>query len=67
MVKRFRFALVCPECGKDSECVSDKRVPSPRVNCGSCLMARVEVVEMKVVNVLEEEARTLFAEEQRKR
>lgn len=48
---KFKFTLVCPACGKISEHVGDKRVPSPAVNCGDCLMDRVEVVEFKVVKV----------------
>ena len=52
---RYRFHLVCPGCGRDGETVADHRMP-PRVNCGDCLMERVEVVELKVVSVEEEEA-----------
>jgi hypothetical protein len=48
----YRFWLVCPRCGKESETVSDDRhTPPPVVNCGDCLMDDVEVVEMKVVQV----------------
>src|SRR5262245_17924145 len=47
----YRFHLVCPKCGKVSETIQDKHVPQPHVNCGNCLMGRVEVVEMKVVAV----------------
>jgi hypothetical protein len=52
-MSKFHFILVCPNCSKVSEHVSDKRVPSPKVNCGECLMDRVEVVEFKVVKVEE--------------
>jgi len=52
---RFRFDLVCPSCGKQSETVSDQRMPSPHVNCGDCLMEACDVVEMKVVRVKQEE------------
>ena len=53
---RYRFHLVCPGCGRDGETVAEHRIPPPRVNCGDCLMERVEVVELKVVSVEEEEA-----------
>ncbi len=49
----YRFDLVCPGCGKQSETTADHRIPQPRVNCGDCLMDRVEVVEFKVVKVTE--------------
>jgi hypothetical protein len=49
----YRFHLVCPICNKESETTSDKLVPTPHVNCGDCLMERIEVVEMKVVAVRE--------------
>lgn len=47
----YRFNLVCPACGQTSETVADRRVPPPRVNCGECLMERVDIVEYKVVRV----------------
>lgn len=50
---RYRFHVICPGCGKDSEIVSSERA-NPRVSCGDCLMDKVEVVEMKVVSVVEE-------------
>ena len=47
---KWRFDLVCPVCGKLSETMQENYVPSPDVNCGDCLMDRVAVVKMKVVN-----------------
>ena len=46
---RYHFDLICPRCHKLSEMVADRLIPSPRVNCGDCLMDHVEVVEMKVL------------------
>ena len=45
---RYRLHLCCPKCDKLSEVVVDKLIPKPRVNCGDCLMDRVEVVEMTI-------------------
>lgn len=53
---KYRFHLVCPRCNKTSETVSDKRVPSPKVNCGDCLFDDTEIVEFKVVKVAEEKS-----------
>lgn len=50
----YRFFVLCPKCNKLSETVQAHRVPDPRVKCGDCLMEHVEVVEMKVVKVVEE-------------
>jgi uncharacterized Zn finger protein len=50
---KYRFHLICPECGKDSETIAAYRIPQPRVNCGDCLMGRVEIVELKIVKVEE--------------
>jgi hypothetical protein len=50
---KYKFDLICPRCMKTSEHVSDKRMPSPAVNCGDCLMSDVEIVEFKVVKVTE--------------
>jgi hypothetical protein len=44
---KYWFALRCPVCGKDSETVGGA-VP-PIVNCGDCLMERVEIVAMEVI------------------
>lgn len=49
----FVFTVVCPDCNKDSQVSADKKVPEPKVNCGDCLMDRVEIVQMKVVKVEE--------------
>jgi ribosomal protein S27AE len=48
----YKFDLVCPRCGRESEINAEHRVPPPRVNCGDCLMDDVEIVEFKVVNVM---------------
>jgi hypothetical protein len=40
-----RFHLVCPSCGKTIEHTADA---PPRINCGDCLMDRIEVVEFVV-------------------
>jgi hypothetical protein len=50
----YRFDLVCPRCGKDSDYVSDNKL-YPVVNCGDCLMDAVEIVEMKTVKVTVED------------
>lgn len=50
---RYHFDLVCPRCDKASTTVAAKRIPPPHVNCGDCLMDRVEIIEMKVVRVFE--------------
>jgi hypothetical protein len=50
-MNRYRFILICPKCNKESETVADKSVPPPRVNCGDCLMDRVDIVELKVLSV----------------
>jgi hypothetical protein len=42
--------MVCPGCGKQTEHIADE---PPRINCGDCLMDRIEVVEFKVVTVRE--------------
>ena len=49
--RSYHFDLVCPKCGKESDTVSDHRVPPPRVNCGDCLVNDLDVVEMKVTKV----------------
>lgn len=51
----YRFFLVCPKCNKQSEAVAEIRIPSPDLNCGDCLMDRVEVVRMKVIKMVEQE------------
>jgi hypothetical protein len=48
MSTQYRFELVCPACNRQAEMIGDKRVPPPVLNCGNCLMERVEVVEMRV-------------------
>jgi ribosomal protein S27AE len=55
MERRYRFDLVCPQCGKESEMVAGLEEPAPRVNCGDCLMERVEMVELRIVRVTVEE------------
>jgi hypothetical protein len=47
----YRFDLVCPECGKVSETVSENRVPPPEVHCGDFLMDRAKVTELKVIGI----------------
>lgn len=47
---RYHFGLACPRCGKESETVQDNLMP-PHVNCGDCLMERVEIVEMTVTTI----------------
>lgn len=49
----WKFFLVCPECGKDSETISDGPA-RPVVNCGDCLMERLTIVEFDVVRSYEE-------------
>ncbi len=46
---RYRFSLVCPDCKKQSETITDKLLP--RIKCGDCLMDRLRVVEFNVVAV----------------
>lgn len=43
---KYHFIAECPKCGKRSPVVSDQ--PTPKVNCGDCLMSDVDVVEMKL-------------------
>ena len=45
--KVYRIHLWCPKCKKESETVG-MMIPAPKVNCGDCLVERVEVVEMRV-------------------
>lgn len=47
----YRFHLVCPQCGKQSETTAERKIPPPRLSCGDCLIERVEVVEFKIVRV----------------
>jgi hypothetical protein len=59
MKPRYRFSLVCPQCKRTSETTcewsdlhaNERGEPVPSVNCGDCLMERVEVVGMKVTRV----------------
>lgn len=44
----YRIYLICPKCQKESETVGFM-VPPPNVNCGDCLIERVEVVKMKII------------------
>jgi hypothetical protein len=49
---RYRIALNCPSCGKTSEMVKDWGDGTPpAVNCGDCLMNKVEIVEMTVTGI----------------
>lgn len=48
---KYRFHLVCPLCGKESDTWGELYSPAPHVNCGDCLFDRTEVAEMKVVSV----------------
>ena len=45
--KVYRLHLFCPKCNKESEHIGMVD-PAPKINCGDCLIERVEVVEMKV-------------------
>lgn len=51
---KYRFEMVCPGCGRTTVHYSDKRAPSPEINCGDCLMDRTEIQTFKVVKVTEE-------------
>ena len=50
---QYHFDLVCPRCDNTSGHWADRRVPSPHVNCGECLMKYAEIVELKVVKITE--------------
>jgi ribosomal protein S27AE len=43
---KFHYETECPRCGKKGEVVMTDIAKAPRVNCGDCLMERVEVVPM---------------------
>lgn len=42
----YRARLSCPRCGKVEETTIGSLFDRPHINCGDCLMRRVEVVEM---------------------
>jgi hypothetical protein len=51
MTRLHRFTLVCPVCRKVTEMVRKVTDQMDTVNCGDCLMDRVEIVEMKPIRL----------------
>lgn len=45
--KTYRIEMSCPRCGKTYETIKPL-IPPPHVNCGDCLMERVEIVALTV-------------------
>jgi hypothetical protein len=43
----WRYRLKCPRCGKTTRLTGET---SPTVKCGDCLMERIEVVDMQVID-----------------
>lgn len=54
-MRRFRLDLACPYCNATSAVTVDWNNTKQRFRCGDCLMDRVEIVEMRVIDMTEVE------------
>jgi transcription elongation factor Elf1 len=51
IAREYRFHLSCPQCHRKSVVVEQSSKTTLALNCGDCLIERVEVVPLKIEKV----------------